>query len=74
MAYGDLAAVSSQNIEPMDTDNGNTNHRHDRQHSVTKKKRTGEKKDEEDKQHSPVELGAEDSQVLCIALLKGSKA
>jgi hypothetical protein len=74
MAYGDLATVSGQNIEAVDADNSNTNHGHYRQHSVTKKKRTGEKKEEEDKQPSPVELGAEDSQVLRIIFVEDPKA
>jgi hypothetical protein len=35
MAYGDLAAISGKNIEPVDADNGNTHHGQYSQYSIT---------------------------------------
>jgi hypothetical protein len=34
MADGDLATVSGQNIEPVNADNGNTDHGHDREDPI----------------------------------------
>ncbi len=37
MPHGDLPAIAGQNIEPVDTDNGNADHGHDGQKPVTEK-------------------------------------
>ncbi len=73
MPYGDLAAVPGENIEPVNTDNGNTDHGQYGQHPITEKQRAGEKEDEEGEQHSPMQPGADNSHVLRVAFSKGSR-
>jgi hypothetical protein len=58
----------------MNTDNGNTDHGQKGQHSITEKERAGEKQDEEDKQDSPLQPGAEDSHILSVVFVKGTRA
>jgi hypothetical protein len=74
MSYGDLAAVSSENIEPMDADNGNTHNGHYSQYPVTTKEGAGEKTDEKDKYYPPIQPGVKDSHILRVAFLKSSCA
>jgi len=57
----------------VDADNGNTDHGHQGQHPITEKEWTGEKKQEEEKQDAPLQPGAEDSYILPVIFLKGSK-
>jgi len=74
MTYGDLTAVPGENIETVNTDNGNADYGQYGQYPITEIERAGEKKNEEGKQHSPVQPGAEDSHILRVALSKGSSA
>jgi hypothetical protein len=55
----------------MNTNNGDTDYGHYGQPFITDKEWAGEKKGQEGKQHYPLRLGAEDSHILSIALVKG---
>jgi len=74
MPHGNLAAVAGQNIEPVNTDNGNTDHGHDGQKPVTEKQRAGQKKDEEGQEQPPLQSGAEYGHILRVGFLKGPGA
>jgi hypothetical protein len=72
MTHGELTAVSGQDIQPVNTDNRDTDYGHDRQYPVAEEQRAGEKKDKEGRQHYPLRLGAESSHILGIVLRKDS--
>src|SRR4030042_4841739 len=55
VASGDLAAVSGQDMESVNTDNGNADHGHDSQYPVTQEQWAGKKKDQEGGKSSPME-------------------